>query len=407
MPHEIINLNNHIKLIHKEIKSPVSHLGVLVNAGTRDEAENLSGIAHFVEHTIFKGTTRRKGYQVIRRMEDVGGDINASTSKEETWFHSSFLSADYQRAVELLADIFFHATFPEKELEKEKDVVYEEIKYYRDTPSELIFDEIEEQVFNGHPLGRAVLGSKKSVKSIKRDDILSFIQQNYTNPYVVISSAGDISTKKLTDLCNHYFGTQELVVTHRDREAFTNYQPKNVVKHKNTNQTHLIISTPAYSLYDDNRHVFMLIANLLGGQGMNTRLNMAIREKLGLAYTVEASYTPYTDTGLFSIYAGCDNNYWQKCIDLSFKEIDKLKKTKLGTMQMHYARKQFLGQLAIAQESKLHEMLSIGRSALFYDQVDTIEETIAQIESITAEQIWEVANQIFVTDHFSTLIYTK
>lgn len=407
MPREIIYLNNQIKLIHNQIKSPISHLGVLVNAGTRDEAENASGIAHFVEHTIFKGTTHRKGYQVIRRMEDVGGDLNASTSKEETWFHSSFLSVDYQRAIDLLSDIFFHATFLVKELEKEKDVVYEEIKYYRDTPSELIFDEIEEQVFQGHPLGRAVLGSKKSVKNIQREDILSFIGQNYANPHIVISSVGDISSKKLLKLCNRYFGGHTINNSERQRIPFTNYQPREVVKHKNTNQTHLVLAVPAYSLYDDQRHIFMLLTNLLGGQGMNTRLNMTIREKLGLAYTVEANYTPYSDTGLFSIYAGCDNGHWQRCVDLSFKELDKIKNTKLGTVQLHNVRKQFLGQLAVAQEAKLHEMLSIGRSALFYDQVDTTEDVIAQIESVTAEQIMDVANQLFIKDHFSTLIYTK
>ncbi|MDR2979125.1 MAG: insulinase family protein [Bacteroidales bacterium] len=407
MPHDIIVLNNHIKLIHKQINSPISHLGVLVNVGTRDEEENLNGIAHFVEHVIFKGTTHRKGYQVIRRMEDVGGDLNASTSKEETWFHSSFLSADYQRAIDLLSDIFFNSTFPEKEMAKEKDVVYEEIKYYCDTPSELIFDEIEEQVFQGHPLGRAVLGSKKSVKGIQRDDILAFTRQHYTNPHIVIASVGNISPKKLTSLCNRYFGIHQLEDKPHSRIPFSTYTPKEIVKHKNTNQTHLVMAVPALSLFDNNRHVLMLLTNLLGGQGMNTRLNMTIREKLGLAYTVEANYTPYSDSGLFSIYAGCDNNLWQKCIDLSFKELEKVKTTKLGLMQLHYTRKQFLGQLAIAQESKLNEMLSLGRSTLFYDQVDTTEETIAAIEAITAKQIMEVANQLFIKDNFSTLIYTK
>lgn len=407
MPHKIIQLNNRIKLIHKQVNSPISHLGLLVNAGTRDELDSLNGIAHFVEHTIFKGTSSRKGYQVIRRIEDVGGDLNASTSKEETWFHSSFLSPDYKRAVELLADIFFNATFPEKEIEKEKDVVYEEIKYYRDTPSELIFDEVEELVFQGHPLGRPVLGSKNSVKTIQRDDILDFLKCNYTNPNIVIASVGDISIQKLLNLCNRYFGKKELPDQNRQRIPFTDYRPQEIIKHKKTSQTHFVLATPAPSLFHEQRHVFMLLTNILGGQGMNTRLNMAIREKLGLAYTVEANYTPYSDTGLFTIYVGCDNSQWMKCINSSFKELDKIKKNKLSTIQLHNARKQFLGQLAIAQEAKLHEMLSMGRSALFYDQVDTIEETIQQIQSITAEDVLEIANQFFVNDQFSTLLYTK
>lgn len=407
MPHHIIQLSNGLRLIHKEVNSPISHFGVLVNAGTRDEPADKMGLAHFVEHTIFKGTTHRNGYQVIRRLEDVGGDLNASTSKEETYFHASFLSSDYPRALELLSDIFFNSTFPEKELEKEKDVVQEEIKYYQDTPAELIFDEFEDLVFTSHPLGRNILGSKKSVKHLKREDILAFIKESYCLENVVLASAGNISTQHLVTLCNKYFGPHTLATTPPARLPYTSYQPQTRHVHKNTYQTHALIGNLAYAITDDKRQAFNLLTNLLGGQGLNTRLNMSIREKRGLAYTVEANYSPFSDTGLFSIYVGCDASQLEQCIELAHKEMTKLKEEKLGTIQLHKAKMQLIGQTAIAYESKLMEMLSLGRSAFYDTEIETIEEFFQKTEAITASELMEVANEIFNLDQFSQLIYSK
>ena len=405
MPHTILRLNNGIKLIHKEVLSPVSHFGILLNAGTRDEGTNKEGVAHFVEHTLFKGTSHRKGYQILRRMEDVGGDLNASTSKEETWIHSSFLTSDYERAIELLADIFFYSTFPEKELEKEKDVILEEIKYYKDSPAELIFDDFEEQVYKEHPLGRSILGTAKSVKSMSREDILTFIKTQYTLNNLILSSVGNISTAKLMKWCNHYFGNEKITDISRVREPFSHYKPSMEAVPKKTNQAHLMLGCPAYSLYEDKRTPFLLLTNLLGGQGLNTRLNMTIREKLGLAYTVEANYSQFSDTGLFTVYTGCGNDYWERCIELVYKEFDKLRHEKLGTLQLHYAKKQFIGQMAISNEMKLNEMLSIGRSGLFFEQVETIEEVIDKINAISSAQIQEVAQEILIRDNFSARIF--
>ncbi len=407
MPHSIFTLTNGLKIIHKEINSPISHFGVLINAGSRDENSNHMGLAHFVEHTIFKATDKRKGYQIIKRMEDVGGDLNASTSKEETYFHASFLSQDYERAIELLSDIFFNATFPDKEIEKEKDVVLEEINYYKDSPSELIIDDFEDLVFAGHPLGRNILGTKKTVSSLKRDDIIKFIKENYTVENVVLASVGNISLHKLLKFCEKYFGSNPLHIGSHSRQPFTSYKPEFVKLRKKTNQTHVMIGNLAYSLKEDKKNAFMLLTNLLGGQGMNTRLNMAIREKMGLAYSVEANYSPFSDSGLFNVYIGCDNDMWEKCINLTYKELDKLKGKKLGTMQLQYAKKQFIGQLAISNESKLNEMISIGRSALFFDELDTMEEVIQKFSCVTADDILEVANEIFDKDRFSILIFSK
>lgn len=407
MPYKTITLDNGIKLIHKKTDLPVSHFGVLVNAGTRDEKEGKEGLAHFVEHTIFKGTTKRKSYQILRRMEDVGGDINASTSKEETWFHSSFLSSDYERAIELLSDIFYHSVFPEKELERERDVVCEEIKYYKDTPTELLFDDFETQIYQGHPLGRSILGTSKSVKSLKREDILDFIKTQYTADNIVLASVGNISEKKLNKLCNDYFGKEPLASQREPRKPFLSYLPSQLVRHKRTNQAHLVLGIPAYSLYDSKRIPFMLMTNLLGGQGLNTRLNLLIREKLGLAYSVEANYSLFSDSGLFTVYIGCDNHTREKCVELVFSELEKLKRNGIGTMQLHYAKKQFIGQLAISNESKLTEMLSIGRNALFFEAVLTLEEQIEIIEKISKEEIWSVANEIFIQENFSSLSFIK
>lgn len=405
MPHDIIRLQNGLRLIHKESNSPISHFGLLVNAGTRDEADDQVGLAHFVEHTIFKGTKKRTAYRVISRMEDVGGDLNASTSKEETCFHSSFLSADYPRAVELLADIFFGATFPDKEVEKEKSVVFEEINYYKDTPSEQIFDDFEELVFQNHPLGKNILGKKSDVKKIKRASILDFIARNYTLDNVVLASVGQISTKKLVKLCERYFGSTPIPQLERKRTPFVSYCPTYKEVKKSIAQTNVVMGNVAYSVKEDKRVPFLLLNNILGGQGMNTRLNMSVREKKGLSYTVESYYTSFSDAGLFSIYFGCDAHNRDRCFDLIYKEMQLMREKKMGTMQLYYAKKQLIGQLALSNEAKLNEMLALGHTALFYDEVDTFEESLDEIRNITAEQLLEVANEIFVPEQFSTLVF--
>lgn len=403
----IATLGNGIRVIHEEVSSPISHFGVIVNAGTRDEPDDLPGLAHFIEHTFFKGTKKRDNYQITKRMENAGGDLNAYTAKEETYFHASFLSSDYERAVELLADILFNATFPEKELEKEKDVVIEEINYYKDSPAELIYDEIEEVAYNGHPLGRNILGTKKSLKRIHRDDILHFIQTHYTADNIVLASVGNISTNNLLRLCNKHFNQPISATTNRTRTAFTGYCPVQIHRHKNITQTHLMLCNQAFSNQEDQRVPFTLLTNLMGGQALSSRLNMTLREKLGLAYTVEASYSPFSDTGLFSIYAGCENENTSHCIDLIFKELKKVRENKLGTMQLHIAKKQFLGQTSITNETKLNELLAIGRTALTSNNVETQEAYTKAIEAITAEEILECANRIFIPEHFSSLTYSR
>jgi predicted Zn-dependent peptidase len=405
MSHRVIRLQNGLRLLHIPTASPISHFGILIDAGTRDEPEAHPGLAHFVEHTIFKGTEKRNAYRVINRMESVGGDLNASTSKEETDFYASFLSPDYPRAVELLADIFFHATFPKKEIEKEKTVIFEEINYYNDSPSELIFDDFESLVFHQHDMGKIVLGTKESVQNIHREDVMDFISKNYTLENVVLASVGNISTEKLVRLCDKYFGSSKLTEGTRRRKPFTNFQPQTRNVRKSTSQTNVVTGTLAYDIRDPKRIPFMLLNNILGGQGQNTRLNMSVREKMGLAYTVESYFNAFSDCGLFSVYFGCDAHERDHCLNLVYREIEKLKRQKLGSMQLYYAKKQYLGQLALSQESKLNELLAAGHLALFYDEVSDMNEDIQIIENITAEQLSEVANEIFDLSRFSTLIF--
>lgn len=407
MPHRVITLRNGLRLVHKQTDSPISHFGVLVNAGTRDESAQQMGLAHFVEHTIFKGTAKRTPYRVINCMESVGGDLNASTSKEETCFHTSFPSSEYPRAVELLSDIFFHATFPEDELEKEKTVVLEEINYYKDTPSELIFDDFEDLVFTGHSLGKNILGTARSVKRITREGILTFIRQNYTLDNIVLSSVGNISMQRLVRICERFFGDEEICNAPRPRQPFADYQPRSVTQHKRIAQTHVMMGCPAYDVHRDERVPFLLLNNLLGGQGMSSRLNMSVRERRGLAYSIESNYTPFSDTGLFSVYFGCENQHKGQCMELIYKELEKVCTHALGTLQLHGAKKQLMGQLALSNEAKLNEMLALGHTALFFDEVDTFEESMAEIESVTADQVLAVANEILQPDHFSVLQYAS
>ena len=405
MPHRVIRLRNGLRLLHIPTASPISHFGILIDAGTRDEPGQHPGLAHFVEHTIFKGTEKRNAYRIINRMENVGGDLNASTSKEETDFYTSFLSPDYPRAVELLADIFFHAKFPKKELEKEKTVIFEEINYYNDSPSELIFDDFESLIFLGHDMGKSILGTKDSVQNIHREDIMGFIAKNYTLENVVLASVGNIDPGKLVRLCEKHFGSQSMTQGSRNRTPFHDYRPQTRGVRKCTSQTNVLTGAPAYDIRNPKRIPFMLLNNILGGQGQNTRLNLSVREKKGLAYTIESYFNPFSDCGLFSIYYGCDPHERDHCLDLVHKELGKLKQQKLGSLQLYYAKKQYIGQLALAQESKLNELLATGHIALFYDEVSTMDEDIRTIESITAEQLCETANEIFDLSRFSTLIF--
>ena len=350
MEYNIYSLPNGIRLIHKPVSSLIAHVGLFINAGSRDETAKEHGLAHYIEHAIFKGTKKRKSYHIISRLEDVGGELNAYTTKEETCIHASFLLDDTERAIELISDIAFNSTFPEKEIEKEKDVIIDEINSYKDNPSEQIFDDFESMLFSADPLGRCILGTPDTVRSFTRNDICNFIKKHYNTNQIVLCYVGNIDSKKLVRYFIKYFEGIEKSFKSTDRPAVLLNSTTNKIEIKNTFQAHCIIGTTAYSFKDDKRIALHLLSNYLGGPGMNSKLNMSLRERHGCTYNIESSYTPYIDAGTFMIYFGTDKENLDKCLSLTFKELDLLKKNKLGEIQLSKAKKQLMGQLAIASE---------------------------------------------------------
>lgn len=398
-------LPNGIRLIHYPVKSHVAHFGFIVHTGTRDELPNEHGMAHFIEHVIFKGTTKRKAWHVLSRLEDVGGEINAYTTKEDTCVYAAFLKNDYERAMELIYDICFHSIFPQKEIIKEKSVIIDEILSYKDSPYDLIFDEFEEQVFNGHAIGRSILGDEAALANFTRKGIFKFITDNYSTEEMVLSSVGDIAFPKLVKLAEKYFGAAKHKNRIRKRIKPSSYNAEVIHTRKNTHQTHCALGTVAYDAHDDKRTGLALLNNLLGGPGLNTRLNLSLREKYGYSYNVESQYTSYSDTGILTVYFGCDKEKFKKSLNLVFKEFQILQEKKLGTLQLSKAKKQLLGQVAIAADSHEHLMLTMGKSILLYDKIDSLEEINRKIEGVSSSDLIEIANEIFDRDRLSILQY--
>jgi predicted Zn-dependent peptidase len=400
-------LANGIRLIHKQIDSPVAHCGIMINTGSRDELKNEHGISHLIEHLFFKGTNKRKAYHILSRMDDVGGELNAYTTKEETCIHTSFFNNYYDRAFELLADIVFNSTFPQKEITKEKEVVIDEINSFKDSPFELIFDDFEELVFEGHSMSNNILGTEKSLQKIKRNDILNFFMKNYATTEIVVASVGKLSSDKIKRYFEKYFNNIPKKIRTNERPSFeiNKTKPGYLEIEKDTHQAHCIIGAPAYSFNDERRLILHLLNNYIGGPGLNSRLNMTLREKRGYAYNVEANYTNYSDTGIVSIYFGTDVHDLNKCISLTQKELNILKNKPLGPIQLQRAKRQLTGQIAMSAEQHENQMLSIAKSLLVYNKVDELNIICKKIDNITPSEIMEVANDIFNNERLSTLIF--
>jgi predicted Zn-dependent peptidase len=404
---EFYTLSNGIRIIHTPVKGRVAYCGFMVNTGSRDELENEQGLAHFIEHVVFKGTKRRKAYHILSRLENVGGDLNAYTTKEDTCIYASFLPEQYQRTLELFSDIISNSVFPEKELVKEKEVIIDEINSYKDSPSEQIFDDFEELLFQGHPLGRPILGTPEHLKNFSRKHVLRFMARNYKTHQMVVSSVGDIRGDKLVRLCEKYFGSIAAEGDVPPRLVPAAAKGSTTELSKAHYQAHCVIGATAYSATHENRSGLLLLNNLLGGPGMNTRLNMNIREKYGFCYNLDSSYQPYSDSGVFCIYLGTDFEYLEKTIALVLNELKKLRENSLGSLQLYRAKQQIKGQIAIAFESNLNEMLSMGKSYLVHNKVESIEEIFARIDSLSALSLVEIANEVFNPDYFTTLIYKR
>ncbi|MFO8129922.1 MAG: pitrilysin family protein [Bacteroidales bacterium] len=398
-------LSNGIRVIHRRVSSPVAHFGLFINTGSRDEKEDENGMAHFIEHVFFKGTHKRKAYHVLNRLESVGGDLNAFTTKEITCLYATFLNAYYDRTLELISDIAFHSIFPEKELEKEKEVIIDEINSYKDSPYELIFDDFEELVFDGHPLGRNVLGEPRNIRKFHQQDVLGFISRNYAPEQMVLCSVGNVPTPKLQRLLDRYYGSFSSHTTPPCRSQFTGYKPATASRKKETYQTHSMLGAEGYSRRSPKRMPLLLLSNLLGGPGLNSRLNLAVREKYGYCYHIESFYQHYSDTGIWGIYTGTTNGMAYRAIDLIKRELRKLRERKLGTLQLRKAKTQLSGQIAIQFESNLTKMMSMGKGILMDDRVDTVDAVRRKIDAITTGELIAAANEVFDEKQLSLLMF--
>ena len=400
-------LSNGIRLVHQQTDSPVAHCGLMVLTGSRNEAQHQHGLTHLVEHLLFKGTQKRKAYHVLSRMEDVGGELNAYTTKEETCVYTTFYNDYYDRAFELLADVMFHSVFPEREIQKEKEVIVDEINSYKDSPIELIFDEFEELILPNSSLGHSILGDEDKLMAFTRNDVIGYIDGNYSTDQMVLSSVGRLDFKKVVKYFEKYFSG---IAARPLNGSFENYQAAQYQiaerrVQKDTHQAHCMLGTVGYGSNEDKRLVLHLINNMLGGPGLNSRLNLSLREKRGFAYNIESNYTIYSDMGIMSIYFGTDPNDIDKCIRVIYRELNKLATQAMGTSQLSRAKKQIIGQMAISAESHENLMLSNGKSILVYDTIEPLEQIHQKILDISNSDILEVSNELLAPERISRLIY--
>ena len=405
MTYNIHTLSNGLRIIHAPNQSAVAYCGFAVDAGTRDEADHEQGMAHFVEHLLFKGTKKRHAWHILNRMENVGGDLNAYTNKEETIVYSAFLAEHFPRAVELLADIVFHSTFPQQEIDKEVEVIIDEIQSYEDSPSELIFDDFEELLFPNHPLGRNILGKPDLLHQFKSEDALRFTSRYYRPENVIFFVQGNVDFKRVVRLVERATADVAPSTESYSRRRPDLYVPRSLTLHRDTHQAHVMIGSRGYDAHDEKRTTLYLLNNILGGPGMNSRLNVSLRERSGLVYNVEANLTSYTDTGVFCIYFGTEHDHVDRCIRLVKKELKRLCEKPLSTNQLNAAKKQIIGQIGVARDNAESTALGMAKTFLHYNKMDDPQEVFQRIEALTSKELWEVSNEMFAEEQLSTLIY--
>lgn len=451
MKYNTYTLDNGLRIIHLPSDSKVVYCGYQINAGTRNEEPGEEGLAHFCEHVTFKGTERRKAWHILNCLESVGGDLNAYTNKEGTVYYSAILKEHIARAVDLLTDIVFHSVYPQTEIDKEVEVICDEIESYNDSPAELIYDEFENIIFKGSPLGHNILGTAEQVRSFKTEDALRFTRKLYRPDNAIFFAYGDIDFKKLVKLIRKALadddsgkvaenaansvgklaeeklpqisqitqisGDENSITTEKSVSSVKSVGPENypsvgkeiagqtIVMQKNTHQAHVMIGTRAYDVNDSRRMPLYLLNNMLGGPGMNAKLNLALREHNGLVYTVESTMVAYGDTGIWSIYFGCDEHDVKRCLRLVRKELDKFMQKPLSEAQLKAAKKQIKGQVGVACDNRENFALDFGKSFLHYGWEKNVDRLYEQVDEITAEQIQVVAQELFDKDRLTTLIF--
>lgn len=405
--YQVHTFPNGIRVAHKQVThTQIAHCGIMLDIGSRDEQPHQQGLAHFWEHMAFKGTTHRSAYHILNSLERVGGELNAYTTKEKICFHASVLKENFPKALELLTDITFNSIFPEKQVERERNVILEEMAMYQDSPEDLLQDEFDGFIYAHHPLGYNILGTQETVKSFTQADLQEFIQDNLDTERIIFSSVGNIPFKKVIALAEKFFKDIPHKRSSRVRISPNGYQARQEVVEKSISQAQVALGRRAYALSDERRLPFFMLVNLLGGPGMNSRLNLSIREKYGLVYSVDAQYVPYLDTGFFAIYFGTEKKQLNRALSLIEKELRILKEKTLTTTQLHYVKQQLMGQLAMAEEGNLNFMQVMAKSILDTGKVDALDEIFAQIKAVTAPQLQELANEIFDTSAFCQLTFS-
>ena len=411
MKYNTYTLDNGLRIIHLPSDSQVVYCGYQINAGTRNEEPGEEGLAHFCEHVTFKGTERRKAWHILNCLESVGGDLNAYTNKEGTVYYSAILKEHIARAVDLLSDIVFHSVYPQAEIDKEVEVICDEIESYNDSPAELIYDEFENILFKDSSLGHNILGTAEQVRSFTTEDALRFTRKLYRPDNAIFFAYGDIDFKKLVKLVRRALADDD------SGKLAAEKLPKNypsvgeeiagqtIVMQKNTHQAHVMIGTRAYDVNDDRRMPLYLLNNILGGPGMNAKLNLALREHNGLVYTVESTMVAYGDTGTWSIYFGCDEHDIKRCLRLVRKELDRMMEKPLSDSQLKAAKKQIKGQIGVACDNRENFALDFGKSFLHYGWEKNVDCLYEQVEAITSQQIQDVARELFDKNRLITLIF--
>ena len=399
-------LGNGLRIIHLPSPSQVVYCGYDVAAGTRDEMPGEEGIAHFCEHMTFKGTARRHALQIINALEGVGGDLNAFTNKEDTVFYAAISKEHFAKAVDVLTDIVFHSEYPQHEIEKEVEVICDEIESYNDSPAELIYDEFENLLFKGHPLGHNILGQAEQLRTYKTEDFLRYARRCYRPDNMIFFVYGDIDFKKLVNTLNR---SLSFIVAPPTNISSINYKlstiNNTIIREIGTHQAHVMIGTRGYHYNHPHRMTLYLLNNILGGPGMNARFSLSLRERYGLVYTVESMMTCYSDTGSWSVYFGCDNHDIKRCCRLVRKELDRVMQKPLSANQLTAAKRQLKGQIAIACDNREQFALDFGRSFLHHGTERHLDDLYRRIDAITAEDIQTVANELFATERLTTLIF--
>ncbi len=408
MKYNTFTLSNGLRVIHQSNPSSVIYCGYEINAGSRLENSREEGLAHFCEHTTFKGTKRRKAWHILNCLENVGGDLNAYTNKEDTVYYAAVLKEHVGRAVDLLTDIVFHSTYPQKEIDKEVEVICDEIESYNDSPADLIYDEFENRIFQGHPLGHNILGTAEGVRSFRTEDALNFTKKYYRPERAVFFIYGDIDFHKVIRMLEKATSDFEDCQPYKEQrmnDAVLQDQSGVYVVDKGTHQAHVMIGNRGYAIHDKKRMPLYLLNNILGGPGMNARLNLSLREHHGLVYTVESNMVNYGDTGLWCTYFGCDSENIKRCLRLLKKELRKAMDIPLTDFQLRAAKKQIKGQIGIGCDNRENFALDFGKSFLHYGKEKDIPTLFASIDSITSEEILDVARDVINPDKMTTLIY--